>query len=169
MDNIASLRKIKSAIELFEKATEAMAEEDYRAAETSLAQGLKIAPADYAGLVIMAKCKYSQEEYDQALRYSEKAKQVYPQEAQANHLSGLTKIKLKKFEEAVADFTAYDAKLPGNPNSLFYRGYAYEGMKNKQKAATDYTSYLQQVTEGDKAEYAYKRLVQWGVVKESSS
>jgi predicted Zn-dependent protease len=169
MDKTASLRKIKSAIELFEKATEAMAEEDYRAAETSLAQGLKIAPADYAGLVIMAKCKYSQEEYDQALRYSEKAKQVYPQEAQANHLSGLTKIKLKKFEEAVADFTAYDAKLPGNPNSLFYRGYAYEGMKNKQKAATDYTSYLQQVTEGDKAEYAYKRLVQWGVVKESSS
>jgi predicted Zn-dependent protease len=169
MDHTASLRKIKPAIELFEKGTEAMAKEDYTAAEAALAQGLKIAPQDYAGLVLMAKCKISQEKYDQALGYSEKAKQVYPQEAQANHISGLSKIKLKKFEEAVADFTAYETKLPGNPNSLFFRGYAYEGMSNKQKAAADYTSYLQQVTEGDKAQYAYKRLVEWGVVQQSGS
>ena len=69
----------------------------------------------------------------------------------------------------MADFTAYETKLPGNPNTIFFRGFAYEGMDNKQKAATDYTSYLQQVTKGDKAEYAYQRLVQWGVVKETSS
>lgn len=169
MDHTASLRKIKPAIELFEKGEEAVAKEDYAAAESALTQGLKLAPSDYAGLVIMAKCKLSQEKYDQALRYSEKAKRAYPQEAQANHLSGFAKIKLKKFDEAVADFTAYETKLPGNPNTIFFRGIAYEGMDNKQKAATDYTSYLQQVTKGDKAEYAYQRLVQWGVVKETSS
>jgi predicted Zn-dependent protease len=169
MDHTASLRKIKSAIELFEKGRESLAGEDYHAAETALAQGLKIAPRDYAGLVIMAKCKLSQEKYDQALDFCEKAKQAYPQEAQANHLSGFAKIKLKKFDAAVADFTAYETKLPGNPNTLFFRGYAYEGMQNKQKAAADYTSYLQQVTEGDQAEYAYQRLVQWGVVKPSGT
>lgn len=167
MDHTASLRKIKAAIELFEKGEEAVAKEDYTAADAALSQGLKLAPKDYAGLVIMAKCKISQEKYDQALTYSEKAKRVYPQEAQANHLSGFSKIKQKKYDEAVADFTAYETKLPGNPNTLFFRGYAYEGMDNKQKAAADYTSYLQQVTEGDKAEYAYNRLVQWGVVTQS--
>jgi len=165
MDHTASLRKIKPAVEFFEKGEEDIGKEDYTAAESALDQGLKLAPQDYAGLVIMAKCKLSQEKYDQALGYSEKAKQVYPQEAQANHLSGFAKIKQKKFDEAVADFTAYEAKLPGNPNTLFFRGYAYEGMDDKQNAATDYTSYLQQVTEGDKAEYAYQRLVLWGVVK----
>ena len=168
MDNTASLRKIKSAIELFHKGEQATAQEDYTAAEAALTQGLKLAPADYAGLVIMAKCMLSQEKNLQALRYSEKAKQVYPQEAQANHLSGFSKIKLKKFDAAVADFTAYDAKLPGNPNTQFFRGYAYERMDDRRKAVTDYTSYLQQVTEGDKAYYAYQRLVEWGVIQQSS-
>ena len=66
----------------------------------------------------------------------------------------------------MADFDAYETKLPGNPNTIFYRGYAYEGMGNKQKSADDYYRYLQQITEGDNAQYAYKRLVEWGVVKQ---
>jgi predicted Zn-dependent protease len=168
MDQTASLRKIKTAIELFEKGESAVSQENYSDAETALTQGLKQAPNDYAGLVIMAKCKMAREKYDDALRYSEKAKQVYPLEAQANHLSGFSKIKQKKFEAAVADFTAYEKKLPGNPNTLFYRGYAYEGMDEKNNAATDYANYLQQVTDGDQAEYAYNRLVQWGIIKTSS-
>jgi predicted Zn-dependent protease len=167
MDHTAALRKIKPAVELFEKGEEAIAKENYTEAEASLSQGLKLAPKDYAGLVIMAKCMLAQEQYDKALRYSEKAKQAYPEESQANHLSGFSKIKLKKFDEAVSDFTAYEQKLPGNPNTLFYRGYAYDGMDNKQNATSDYINYLKQVTEGDNAKYAYQRLVQWGVVQPS--
>lgn len=165
MDSTASLRKIKPAIELFQQGDESVAREKYDAADAALQQGLKLAPADYAGLVIMAKSQLSQGKYDQALRFSETAKQVYPREAQANHLSGFAKIKLKKFDEAVADFTAYEKKLPGNPGTLFYRGYAYEGMDSKQKAAADYMAYLKQVNQGEQAQYAYGRLVQWGVIK----
>jgi beta-barrel assembly-enhancing protease len=75
---------------------------------------------------------------------------------------------LKKFDQAVEDFTSYQNKLPGNPNTIFYRGYAYEGMGNKQKSAEDYLLYLKQITEGDQAQYAYQRLVQWGVIKQSA-
>ncbi|MGM0427986.1 MAG: M48 family metalloprotease [Thermodesulfobacteriota bacterium] len=167
MDNTARLRKLKPAIQHFQEAEELMTRESYDKAETSFQEGLKIAPSDYAGLVMMAKCLYVQKKYDRALRFSEEAKRVYPDEAQANHLSGLTKIKLKRFDEAVADFTAYENKLPGNPNPIFYRGYAYEAMGNKQKSADNYYQFLQQVTEGDQAQHAYKRLVQWGVIKQS--
>lgn len=167
MDNTAGLRKLKPAILHFQQAEESMAKESYDKAETSFQQGLKIAPSDYAGLVMMAKCQYAQKKYDRALSFSEEAKQVYPREAQANHLSGLSKIKLKKFEQAVEDFTNYENKLPGNPNTIFYRGYAFEGMDNKQKSADDYSRYLQKVTEGDKAQYAYQRLLEWGVIKQS--
>lgn len=165
MDNTAGLRKLKTAIQHFQHAEELMAKGSYDKAETSFQHGLKIAPADYAGLVMMAKCQYAQKKYDQALRFSEEAKRVYPKEAQANHLSGLAKIRLKKFDQAVEDFTTYENKLPGNPNTIFYRGYAFEGMGNKQKSADDYYRYLQQVTEGDQAQYAYQRLVEWGVIK----
>jgi beta-barrel assembly-enhancing protease len=168
MDHTAGLRKQKTAIARFQQAEESMARENYDQAETSFNQGLKRAPNDYAGLVMMAKCQMIKEKYDKALGFSEKAKQVYPQEAQANHLSGFARIKLKKFDQAVADFTAYETKLPGNPNTIFFRGYAYEGMDNKQKSADDYYRYLQQVNEGDQAKHAYQRLVQWGVIKPSS-
>lgn len=167
MDNTAGLRKLKIPIQHFQQAEALMAEESYDKAETSFQQGLKIAPSDYAGLVMMAKCQYGQKKYDRALDFSEEAKLVYPEEAQANYLSGLSKIKLKKFDQAVEDFTNYENKLPRNPNTIFYRGYAFEGMDNKQKSAEDYSRYLQQVTEGDRAQYAYQRLVQWGVIKQS--
>jgi predicted Zn-dependent protease len=166
MDHTAGLRKLKPAIQHFQQGEELMAKESYDKAEPFFQQGLKIAPSDYAGLVMMAKCQYAQKKYDQALRFSEEAKRVYPREAQANHLSGLAKIRLKKFDQAVEDFTSYEHKLPGNPNTIFYRGYAFEGMGNTQKSADDYYQYLQQVTEGDKAQYAYQRLVQWGVIKQ---
>jgi predicted Zn-dependent protease len=167
MDSTAGLRKIKTAIEKFQQADELMAKESYDKAESSFKEGLKAAPSDYAGLLMMAKCQYTQKKYDQALSFSEQAKHVYPREAQANHISGLSKIQLKKFDEAVEDFNSYQNKLPGNPNTIFYRGYAYEGMGNKQKASEDYYQYIQQVTEGEQAKHAQQRLVEWGVIKQS--
>ena len=167
MDNTVGLRRIKTAIEKFQQAEELMAKKSYDKAESSFKEGLKTAPSDYAGLLMMAKCQYVQEKYDQALSFSEQAKQVYPREAQANHISGLSKIQLKKFDQAVEDFNNYQNKLPGNPNSIFYRGYAYEGMGNRQKSSEDYYQYLQQVTEGEQAKHAYQRLLEWGVIKQS--
>jgi predicted Zn-dependent protease len=167
MDNTAGLRKIKTAIEKFQQAEELMAKGSYDKAEGSFKEGLKTAPSDYAGLLMMAKCQYAQKKYEQALSFSEQAKQVYPKEAQANHISGLSKIKLKKFDQAVEEFNIYQNKLPGNPNAVFYRGYAYEGMGNRQKSSEDYYQYLQQVNEGEQAKHAYQRLVEWGVIKES--
>ena len=167
MDYTAGLRKLKPAIQNFQKGEALMAVGVYDKAEAYFQQGLKIAPADYAGLVMMAKCQYAQRKYETALRFSEKAKRVYPEEAQANHLSGLAKIKLKQFEGAVQEFTAYENNLPGNPNAIFYRGYAFECMGNKQRSAEDYYRFLQQVTEGPRAKYAYQRLVQWGVLRQS--
>ncbi len=168
MDHTAGLRRIKPAIEHFQQAEESMGKKDYDGAETLFKQGLKTAPNDYAGLVMMSKCQMAKKKYDQALKFSEKAKQVYPGEAQANHINGLACINLKKYDQAVENFTAYETKLPGNPNILFYRGYAYEGMNKKQKAAEDYYKFLQQVNQGSQAQHAHKRLVEWGVIKTSA-
>lgn len=167
MDHTAGLRKLKPAIQHFQEGEALMAKDAYDKAEVSLRQGLKIAPSDYAGLVMMAKCQYVQKDYDQASRFSEEAKRVYPDEAQANHISGLSKINMKRFGEAVEDFNAYENKLPGNPNTIFFRGYAFEGMGNKKKSAEDYYRFLQQVSKGAQAQHAYQRLVQWGFIKKS--
>ncbi len=165
MDHTARLRAIKGAIEAMQKGEKEMAQKKYGEAETSFAKALKQVPDDYAGLCMMSKCLLAQKKYDQAKKYAEKAKKVYPAEAQAHHLAGYTKIHLKAFEAAYQDFADYDRVLPGNPNTLFFKGLSLEGMQRIEDAASEYYHYLQVVNQGDQAKHAYQRLVEWGYIK----
>jgi tetratricopeptide (TPR) repeat protein len=90
---------------------------------------------------------------------------VYPKEAQAHYLAGLINMNQKKYESAYRNIQDYDRLMPGNPNSLFFKGYALEKMQKKKSAAEQYYRYLQKINQGEQAQYAYGRLVEWGYVK----
>jgi predicted Zn-dependent protease len=165
MDHTAGLRRIKGAITSMEKAEAALAKKKYEDADQLLGKALKIAPNDYVGLMLRAKSALAQQKLDDAEKYLAKAEKVYPQEAQAHLLGGYTKIKKKKFDAAIAQFDTYDKLLPGNINTTFFKGYAYEGKGDRKLAADNYIKYLKAVNQGDNAQYAYKRLVQWEVIK----
>ncbi len=165
MDHTAGLRAKKSAIVALQDGEGAMAQEKYAEAEALIKKALQQAPADYAGLVMMSKCQLSLENYPEARRYAQDAKKVYPQEAQAYYLSGFSQIKTNAYDAALADFNAYEKRLPGNPNTTFFKGLSYEGMQQKKTAADNYYKYLQVVNQGSNAQYAYRRLVEWGYIK----
>jgi tetratricopeptide (TPR) repeat protein len=165
MDHTANLRKIKSAIETMQKSEVAMAKKKYPEAEEDLKKALAQVPDDYAGLLMMSKCLLAQNKNSQAKHFADKAKQVYPQEAQAQHVSGVAAVRLKRFNEALHDFDQYERLLPGNPNTGFFKGLALEGMHQRPAAAQAYRRYLQQVRQGNMAKYAYQRLNQWGYIR----
>ncbi|BBO75280.1 peptidase M48 [Desulfosarcina widdelii] len=165
MDNTAGLRKMKGAIKKMQDGETAMGKEAYSQAESLFKEALAQAPDDYVGLLLMAKCQLMQKKNAEAERYVERAKQVYPEEAQAYHISGITKIRNKQYEAAYQDFSAYEQHLPGNPNTIFFQGLSLEGMERVQQSARAYNSYLQQVQQGNQAQYAYKRLKEWGYIK----
>jgi len=165
MDETAALRRLKGAIEAMQAGEQAMGQKSYGEAEGQFSTALRQAPSDYTANVLMAKCLLTQEKYDGALGYAEKAKGIYAQEAQGHQLAGFVKIKKQQYDAAYQDFVAYDRLLPGNPSVTFFKGRALEGMERRQNAAQDYQKYLQVVTEGDMAKYAYERLVEWGYVK----
>jgi len=165
MDNTVKLRSMKGAIEDMQKGESAMGGEKYDEAETYFKKALKQAPEDYAGLVMMAKCLTVREKYSEAAGFVGKAKQVYPQEAQAHYLAGFVNIKEKKYDSAYEDFNAYEKILPGNPNIKFYQGLSLEGMKRVPESANKYYEYIKIVNQGEKAKYAYQRLVEWGYAK----
>ncbi len=164
MDNTANLRAIKPAIEEMQHGDMEIGKNNNHAAENHFKQALKIAPDDYAGLVMMSKCLLIQDKFDEALKYSETAKNVYPQEAQAIYISGFAKMKRKDFESAYNEFNNYEKALPGNPGTIFYKGSCLEGMKKQKEAADEYSRYLQMEKSGNNAAYAYKRLVEWGYI-----
>ena len=165
MDNTARLRAQKGAIEEIEKGQSQLAKRQYDAASAHFQRALKQAPNDYVALCMMSKSKLIQKEYATGRQYAEMAQKAYPQEAQAYHLSGFSKIQLKDFDGAYEEFDTYDRLLPGNPNIIFFKGYSQEGMGNTQQAAQHYHGFLQVVQQGQYAQHAYRRLVDWGYIK----
>ncbi len=164
-DNTAALRAIEPAIKDLQVAEKLMREKKFGQAEERCAAALKVAPNDYTGLLLMAKCQIVQEKYAKALPYATKANDIYPTEAQALQLSGLLLVKSEKYEAAFESFDAYEKQLPGNPFTVFYKGYSQEGMGHTKEAAQEYVRFLQQVKQGEQAKHAYYRLVEWGYVK----
>ncbi len=165
MDHTAGLRAKAGAIEAMQAGDKAMAAQDRRGAETHYRRALKVAPRDYAALVKMAECLTVQKRYPEARRYAEDARQVYPGEARAHHVGGIARMMTKDWSGAYEDFAAYEKRLPGNPNTVFLKGLSLEGMGRNPQAAQEYYRYLQSVSSGEPARYAYGRLVEWGYIE----
>lgn len=162
MDATAAVRKLKPMFKHFQDADKAMAAKKYAVAESAYAEGLRLAPNDYAGLCMLAKCQIAQEKATQAAQSADKARRSLPGEAQAQHVHGVACLMLKDYSAALADFTAYEKMLPGNPTTIFMKGFSYEGMQNKPGAAQEYQRYLRLVNQGEMAQHAYSRLKAWG-------
>jgi predicted Zn-dependent protease len=165
MDHTARLRSLKGAVEEMQKGDAALGSKNVSQAEGHYQAALKLAPNDYAGLVSMARCQLIQKKYGEGARYARQAKSVYPQEAQAHHLSGVAELNLKDYENAYQDFKAVHRLLPGNPNSIFFMGFAQEGMQHRPEAAREYRRYLQAVQQGKYAQHAAQRLREWGYAR----
>ena len=165
MDHTAGLRAKKDAIEEIQNGEKMLAERKYDAASGHFRQALKKAPDDYVALCMMSISNLAQKQYAVGRQYAEMAQTAYPQEAQAYHLSGYANIQLKDFDNAYEEFNTYERLLPGNPNTIFFKGYCQEGMNHIEQAANEYQRYLQLVQQGQYAQHAYKRLVDWGYIK----
>jgi predicted Zn-dependent protease len=165
LDNTAKLRKIKSAINHFEKAERLIAKQQHEAARQALDAGLRQAPNDYVGLVLKGKLALSREQSAAALNAFRSASRVYPREGQAQHLMGVALLAQGKPDQALAQFQRYDSLLPGNPTTGFMKGIALEQTQDKARAAEHFKVYLQQVRQGDQAKYAQQRLAEWGYLQ----
>ncbi|MDD5482099.1 MAG: M48 family metalloprotease [Kiritimatiellae bacterium] len=164
-EKTSALRAMKGALELMQNGEKAASSGKYDEAVSLFKTALKDFPADYAGLLMTAKCLLAKKDAAEAEKYAAEARSVYPQEPQALHVLGMAKIQLRRYEAAYNDFSAYENALPGNPNTFFYMGYALENMRRRDEAARHYQAYLRQVSEGDNAKHAYRRLVEWGYIK----
>jgi predicted Zn-dependent protease len=167
MDRTAGLRAIRGAVEALQEGDKAMGRKAWSEADAHYRRALGIAPGDYAALVKCAECQVAMKRYTEARRYAEEARQVYPEEAKAYSVSGISRLMLRDWEGAHEAFSVYDERLPGNPGITFLKGLSLEGMDRRRDAARAYYDFLQVVTSGEQAQYAYNRLVEWGYVRRS--
>ncbi len=140
-------------------------QQNFAATAQNFNQALRIAPSDYAGLVVMAKAQFSLGQYNLAEKYSSQAKHIQPGEAQAHHISGISKLAMNRFDVAYQEFVQYERLLPGEPGTIFLKGVSLEAMQQRNAAAQEYARYLNMVQQGGRAQHAYQRLLSWGYMR----
>ncbi len=165
MDRTASLRRIKPTIDACQNGELAMGRKALAEAQGQFETALRATPRDYPANVRMAQCLAAQNRLQEARRYADAARQIYPQEAQAAKLGASLKLGLRDPGGAYQDLEAYDRLLPGDPGTRFLKGVAQEGMGNQGAAAREYATFLQGGAQGQAAGYAQGRLKAWGYLK----
>lgn len=167
MDHTAAIRKQRALIEALQQGEQSLARNNIDEALSYFRSGLKTEPDDYTGLLLMAKCQIAKKQYNEAERYAAQAKAVYPGEPQAVFIESVCMLHGGKYDLAYAGFEAYDRTLAGNPNIIFFKGYCREKTGRKEEAADFYQKYLLEVNQGENAEHAYRKLVEWGYISAS--
>jgi predicted Zn-dependent protease len=165
MDNTASLRRLKPAIDACKNGEVAMARKQLPQAQGQFADALKLAPQDYAANLLMARCLVAQGRKKDALRYADAARTIYPQEAQAQKLTGVLHLAEGNPAAALQNFEQFDRLLPGDPGIAFLKGVSYEGAGNQRAAAENYAKFLRSGGAGKPAEYSMGRLKAWGYAR----
>ena len=165
MDRTAALRRLKPTIDACQNGELAMSRKALADAQGQFETALRATPRDYPANVRMAQCLAAQNRLQDARRYADAARQIYPQEAQAAKLAASLKLGLRDPGGAYEDLRAYDRLLPGDPGTRFLKGVALEGMGNQGAAAREYAAFLQGGAQGQAAGYAQGRLKTWGYLK----
>ena len=162
MDSTAPVRAQGPTIRACQKGESAAARKELGEAEKHFRTALSHRREDYAANVLMSKVLLAQNRHADAQRFADVARNVYPQEAQAQKLSGVTRLARKDYDGAYARLSAFDKLLPGDPGVTFLRGVALQGGGNRDGAARLYYQYARQVRSGEAAQYAVGRLRAWG-------
>ncbi len=134
--------------------------------KSTFQKALRIAPNDYAGLLLMSKCQLAQGKAKEGLHYAQQAKNRYPQEAQALHMTGMLSLENRKFKQALSNFDAYEKRLPRKPHDyILQRRFLRSPSETRDMAANEYYRFLKVNNQGGYAKHAYDRLVGWGYLQ----
>lgn len=164
MDYTQALRADKSLIKALADADLAVSGGEFDQAEGHLARARGFRDDDYALWIIAAKAKIGQGNHAGALTDLTRAQSLKPAEQLPLYMKGASYLEVSQPDAALSAFTQYKRALPGNPLVDFFIGYSHEQQGSRAPAARAYQLFLQQVQQGDQAEYAYRRLKEWGYV-----
>lgn len=165
MDSTARLRALRPTIDACQRGEMAGAKKDLPGAEREFSQAVRLTPNDYAANVLMAQCLVAQKRYDDAQRYADQAKSIYPREAQAHKLAGIARLASRDPAAAFRDLDRFDRLLPGDRGVQFLKGVSLEQQGQREAAARHYAGFVRAVPEGGASSYAMSRLQSWGYVR----
>ena len=164
MDYTVALREQRSMIKALSNADAALTRGENEVALEQLNSASYQGVNDYGYWIILAKYQMAMGQYKNASGSLSEAQFLKPGEVLPAYMLGISYLEISEPDAAIAQFNDYKNVITNNSLVEFFLGYGYEMKGDKNSAASAYKIYLSQVQEGDQAEYAYRRLVEWGYV-----
>ena len=156
-----NIRQRKEAIKQFAKAETQLANRQYAAARTAAQAGLALAPDDAVGLLLLAQASQQAGDTGAARAAATRALQVNPAGVRAHGVLAQAALMDRDYGTALQHLNAFGRQVPGDLNTLFCRGLAYEGLGRQREAAIVYDAYLQRAgTQSAEGQHALRRLQQ---------
>ena len=157
----ANIRKSKPALKQFAAAEGQLAQKQFAAAQSSAEQGLRLAPNDYVGLMLVAQACQQGGNLAGAQKAAALAARVSPAGARAQGVLAQCALQNKDYAAALTHLDAFERLVPGDTRTPFYKGLAYEGKGQKQQAAQAYQNFVRRGgTSSTEGQYAAQRLQQ---------
>ncbi|MBI4752854.1 M48 family metalloprotease [Candidatus Desantisbacteria bacterium] len=163
--NTNYLKKVGHAYKQCDQSEELTKKEKFGEAVMELKSALTIAPDEALIHTTLSAAYFAEKKYEEAANEIERSLSMYPDLFMSRFLAGLILHTTNKFETSITHLKIADKLVPDNVNVVFYLGLNYEKLKEIETAAEYYKRLLQLTTKGEKAEYAYKRLCEWGFVR----
>lgn len=157
----ASIRKNKAAFKSFTAAESQLAQKQYVAAKTAAEQGLRLAPNDTVGLLLLAQANQKSGNVAAARQAAALVTRLSPSNARAQSVLAQCALEQKDYATALTHLSAFERQVPGEPRTAFYKGLAYEGQGQKRQAVSAYQEYVRRGgAQSAEGRYAAQRLQQ---------
>ncbi|MDI6794018.1 MAG: M48 family metalloprotease [bacterium] len=160
----AYMNSLAKAYEHYDKGNELANKEKFEEAVVELKEAAGLAPKEALIQTTLAAAYFGRQRYDEASSSLSRSRSLYPDLFLTRLLGGLVYHETKEFNASIEELKTADNLVPDNLTVVFYLGRNYEEKGNRQAAADYYKKVLELTNKGEKAEYAYQRLVEWGEI-----
>jgi len=167
---MAATRKLRAAAPafiFFDQGNEATQQGKFPWAISRYTEGLQEAPDQAIIWLGRAEAYLETNQLSEAEHDIAQAKRLYPELFYTRYFDGVLLCKQRRWQASLEALQAADKVVPDYPDAQFYMGFDYENLGQQRAAAQQYSAYLQSVTEGEKAQYARRRLYDWGYLRTS--
>ena len=155
----AGIRRHHAAYQHFARAETELARQRLDAARTEAEAGLRLAPDDTVGLLLLAQARQQGGQTAAARELAARVAGATPDVARAHSLLAECALKERKYTEALVHLAAFEKRVPGDTRARLYQGLAHDWLGNRRQAAAAYEAYLRQGAVGEaEGQFALRRL-----------
>lgn len=155
----------RSAYTKMDSGVQQVTEENFKKAESNFRGAIEEYQNEALFHAWLGRSLQKQNDLSEARTALDRAVEQNPDVFRIRLFNGILYFEQDQYQTSLDELIKADDLLPNFPETQFYQGRNHEELGNRDTAAEFYIKYLKQVNEGEKAQYAYRRLQQWGYVK----